>query len=89
MTKKVLSAFREAGLEIMGGTGEEDATKATLYFSPPRLSEEGRYEIRIHVSLGARFGSMDRGDTWWRVIGECDERCRVLETIQTDNVPWS
>lgn len=89
MTKKVLSAFREAGLEIIGGTGEEDPTKATLYFSSPRLSEEGRYEIQVHVSLGARFGSRNRGDTWWRVVGECKEGCRVLEAIQTDSKPWS
>jgi len=87
--ERVLSEFREGGFEIMEGVGEEDPTKATLYFSLPRPLEGSQYEIRIYVSMGARFGSMDRGDTWWRVIGECVEGCRVLETIQTDNEPWS
>jgi hypothetical protein len=80
ISDRVLSGLRDAGLEMMGG-GLEDPEKATLYFTPPEALEEGRYQLRVYVSLGARPGRMDRGDSWWEVQADCREGCKVLEII--------
>ena len=80
ISEGVLAGFEEAGIEVMGGDGLEDPEKATLYFTPPEALDEGRYRLRVYVSLGARPGRMDRGDSWWEVVAECREGCEVLET---------
>ena len=79
MSGEAISLLQEGGLELTGGDGLEDPQKATLYFTPPEVLEEGRYELRVYVSLGARFGTMHRGDTWWRVLVDCPEVCEVQE----------
>lgn len=76
---RALLLLQEAGFGLTGADGQEDPEKATLYFTPPEALEEGRYQLRVFVSMGARFGTMHRGDTWWRVLVECRERCEVLE----------
>ncbi|MGW8267148.1 MAG: hypothetical protein ACWGSQ_12335 [Longimicrobiales bacterium] len=81
ISEGALRGLEEAGFEILGGDGLEDPEKATLYFTPPEAVETGRYRIRVYVSLGARPGRMDRGDSWWEVLADCEEGCEVLETI--------
>lgn len=78
--EEALRGLEEAGFGILGGNGLEDPEKATIYFTSPEALEEGRYRLRVYVSLGARPGRMDRGDSWWEVLADCQEGCEVLET---------
>ena len=84
----VLRDFRNRGYEIFGGSGEEDPEKATYYLTIPAPLPNDRYRLRVHVSLGGRMGSMDRGDTWWIVTGSCAPECRVLEVRPAENRSW-
>ncbi len=68
MPESALQLLRDGGIEVMGPAGVEDPEKATLYFTPPEALEDGRYALRVYVSLGARFGRMDRGDSWWQAV---------------------
>jgi hypothetical protein len=85
---EALAKLLDAGYETMEDEGQEDPGKATLYFTPLEELGEDRYRLRIHVSLGARFGTMHRGDTWWLVEMECREECRVLEITATSSPGW-
>lgn len=85
---RILEEFVDHGYEMLGPDGEEDPEKATYYFTVIRPLENDRYQLRVHVSMGSRFGSMDRGDTWWIVTGSCTEVCRVLEVEPADNRGW-
>jgi len=78
-----LGRLRDAGFEVLGGDGSEDPRKATYYFTHPDTLEGKGYRIHLYVSLGARVGTMRRGDTWWRVDLECLEDCRVVEVAPT------
>jgi len=84
---RVLDAFRNRGYEIME-TVEEDSTRATYYLSTPTLVAGDTFQIRVHVSLGGRMGSMERGDTWWLVTGICGEGCGIVEVTPVDNRSW-
>lgn len=79
MAERALGALKGAGFEMMGEDGLEDPEKATLYFTSPVTLEEDRYQLRVYVSLGARPGRMDRGDSWWEVQVGCREGCQVTE----------
>jgi hypothetical protein len=84
----VLDRLRAAGYEILGAGGLEDPDKATHYFTQPDTLEGNQYRIHVYVSLGARVGTMQRGDTWWRVDLECLEACRVVEVAPTGGRGW-
>jgi hypothetical protein len=86
MPESALQLLRDGGIEVMGPAGVEDPEKATLYFTSPEALEDGRYALRVYVSLGARFGRMDRGDSWWQAVIECQEVCSVRE-IASINPP--
>jgi hypothetical protein len=79
MAQRALGVLQAAGFGMMGEDGLEDPGKATLYFTSPVALEEDRYRLRIYVSLGARPGRMDRGDSWWEVQVGCREGCQVME----------
>jgi hypothetical protein len=85
---RVLESLQEAGFEVMAGSSQEDPAKATFYFSAPAPLPEGGYEIRLHISLGERLGTMHRKATWWRVFGMCADSCEVTEIYETDNSSW-
>lgn len=89
LSDRALRALRDAGYEVMGGEGEEDPGKATLYFTVPQVLGEGRYSVRVYVSLGVRPGHMDRGDSWWQVELRCDDGCSVQDIRATDAPGWS
>ena len=83
MPEPALQSLQDQGFEVMGPDGMEDPEKATLYFSPPRAMEDGRFTLDVYVSLGVRPGRMRRGDTWWRVVVGCEEVCSVAEIAPT------
>jgi hypothetical protein len=83
MSEAALQSLRDQGYEVMGPDGIEDPERATLYFTPPRAIEDGRFTLNVYVSLGARPGRMRRGDTWWRVVVGCEEACSVAEIAPT------
>ena len=89
LSDRALQALRDAGYEVMGGEGEEDPGKATIYFTVPEALGEGRYSLRIYVSLGVRPGNMSRGDSWWQVDLKCDKGCSVQDIRATDAPGWS
>jgi hypothetical protein len=88
MGEGVLVRLRDAGYEVLGTGGLEDPEKATYYFTDPDTLEGNRYRIYLYVSLGARVGTMQRGDTWWRVDLECPEACRVVGVAPTGGRGW-
>lgn len=88
LPERVLEDFREQGYEVFGGSGEEDPEKATYYFTVPRPLGNDEYQLRIHVSMGSRFGARERGDTWWLVTGSCKDRCRIVEVQAVGNRSW-
>lgn len=88
LSEGALDRLRDAGFEILGGDGSEDPRKATYYFTHPDTLEGKGYRIYLYVSLGARVGTMGRGDTWWRVDLECREDCRVVEVAPTGGRGW-
>lgn len=74
-----LALLQKAGFQQIGPDGEEDPTKATIYFTPPQALENGFLELRMYVSLGARPGRQRPGDSWWRVVADCSEACQLKE----------
>jgi len=81
--------LQEGGFELMGDDGLEDPEKATFYFRPLERLEGNLYQVEIYVSLGARFGTMDRGDTWWRTEIRCDGACRVEAVTPISPPGWA
>ena len=64
MPESALRSLQGQGFEVVGLDGMEDPEKATLYFSPPRAMEDGRFTLNVYVSLGVnrhQTGSLIRG----------------------------
>lgn len=87
LPERVLAKFRSLGYEIME-TAEEDPAGATYYLSTITRLAGDTVRIRVHISMGGRYGSMDRGDSWWEVIGVCREGCEVVGVTPVDNRSW-
>ncbi|MFC1661436.1 hypothetical protein ACFL3S_08315 [Gemmatimonadota bacterium] len=93
MADGTLDLPRREGLTISEGDGSERggpmaAGPATAFFTLPDTLSPGRYRVGVFLSLGERFGQMDRGDTWWRVEVDCLEECQVVQVEESSRGEW-